>query len=81
MTSSQLVQIHETLLTRLDRRFTDMQSAPSEGKIRNLKRQVNATKSLVEQLLGSTSSDADLLELQTLQQNLLEQLQQIVDEI
>ena len=81
MTSSQLAQIHEILLTKLDRRFTDMQSAPSEGKIRSLKSDVNATRSLVEQLLGSTSSNEDLLQLQELQQDLIEQLQQTVNGI
>ena len=81
MTNSQLSQIHETLLTGLDNRFQDMQTAPSEGKIRSLKAMVVKSRDLVELLLESTASDAELLELQTLQQHLLEQLEQTVGEL
>ena len=81
MTNSQLSQIHETLLTRLDSRFQDMQTAPSEGKIRTMKAMVVKSRDLVDLLLESTTSDADLLELQTLQQHLLEQLEQTVGEL
>ncbi len=81
MTNSQLSQIHETLLTGLDSRFQDMQTAPSEGKISSLKAMVVKSRDLVELLLESTASDTELLELQTLQQHLLEQLEQTVGEL